>query len=249
MGWAKACGMRWIPYRLQQQVFRVAHGRLASKIESLQRFGSIDWPATLAYSEELNYFPAVWLNCKGREPHGTVDPDQAERVSRQVSEALRAWRDPLDGAPVVQRVRRREEVYRGPEIHAAPDLILELNRPDGYSYALGRSASLQGRQSWRRLEAWEYLGFKGGTMNGSHRSRGVFMVQSRRPLPQLPEDLSLSDLAPMILDFLDIPIPVWMDRAAESKAGYPSVPAVSAELSRREEDRLRRRLINLGYLG
>ncbi|RJP80606.1 MAG: hypothetical protein C4524_03095 [Candidatus Zixiibacteriota bacterium] len=251
VGRVKIFGMRWLPYRMQQEVFRVAGGRLASGLESRQRFGGLDWAGTVAYSEELNYFPALWLNRRDREPFGTVAADRVEAATEQVIQALLAWKDPQDGSPVVRRVRRREEVYRGPETGSAPDLILELNRPQGYSYALGRSTSAEGRRSVRRLEPREYLGFKGGTMNGSHRPYGTFILHSGRPHPPLPDDVSLVDMAPLVLNFLGMEIPAWMrPDGGEISAAAPGIaPSAATELSRREEAALRRRLTDMGYLG
>ena len=45
--------------------FALGGGRLASRVESGVRFGGIDWRGTRAFSEELNYFPSIWLNVAG----------------------------------------------------------------------------------------------------------------------------------------------------------------------------------------
>lgn len=250
----KTWGLRWTPYRLQQQVFKLAGGRMASGIESLQRFGGIDWAGTLAYSEELNYFPAVWLNRAGREPGGIVQPDDIDRVAEQVKAALLEWRDPQDGQPVVHAVHSREEVYDGPETVFAPDLILELNRPDDYSYALGRSLSPPSRAPWRRLSMEEYLGCKGASMNGSHRREGICIVCSREKAPLLPRDFSLTDVAPLVLRLLGLEIPAWMDRQELLKSHLAPLSGPADPLDSQtqyhpgQEEALRKRLADLGYL-
>ena len=44
------------------------------------------------------------------------------------------WRDPVYGGPVVRRVWQREDLYSGPCVAMAPDLVLDLATPGGYSY-------------------------------------------------------------------------------------------------------------------
>src|SRR5262249_61463514 len=93
----------------------------------------------VACSEELDYRPSVWLNLRGREPEGTVDPAGYELTRERVAAALTDWQDDA-GRRVVRRVWRREEVYRGPFVEQTPDLLLELALVDGYSPSCLRSA-------------------------------------------------------------------------------------------------------------
>ena len=65
--------------------------------------------------------------------HGA--PARLRARARRRGAALVAWRDP-DGRPVVERVWRREELYRGPAVERAPDLLLELATLGGYSYVV-----------------------------------------------------------------------------------------------------------------
>lgn len=253
LGRMKTWGLKWIPYQWQQQMFKIAGGRIAARIESAQRFSGIDWSRTSAYSEELNYFPAIRLNLANREPMGMVSQNEADRVLEQVSDALLSWIDPMSGSPVVRAVHRREKVYRGPEIVHAPDLILELNQPDGYSYALGRSISSQGNSPRRRLSRREYLGYKGGTMNGSHLEFGTMILQSEYPFADLPDDPTLLDMAPLILRSLDLDIPAWMEgREGLSRKTTHMEDSLSMSeeqpYSPQEERILEDRLVKLGYL-
>lgn len=249
----KNLGMKYIPYRLQQKIFRMAGGKIASKIESLQRFGGIDWTKTAAYSEEVNYFPSLCLNIKGREPHGIVSPEDVDKVAEEIREALLSWRDPSSGSAVVRAVYRREEVYSGPELDHAPDLLIELNQPDGYSYALGRSSSAVGDGSWRKLRSGEYPGRKGGTMNGSHRQFGTLILRVTDKTLNPPVNATLMDIAPTALNLLEVGIPDWME--GESLTGdQASHPLRSVDIQPEvrytygEEQIIRERLKRLGYL-
>jgi predicted AlkP superfamily phosphohydrolase/phosphomutase len=249
----KNWGMKWIPYHLQQQAFKLARGGLANYIESSQRFGGIDWSRTLAYSEELNYYPAIWLNLQGREPFGIVPRLQADSMLEEIRSALIQWRDPSDEAAIIRAVHRREEIYQGPEIECAPDLILELNRPGGYGYALGRSGNSTSKTSWRRLEPAEYIGRKGASMNGSHRPYGTFIYSGRQQWMEDVRDLSLLDVAPFALALLGLDQPDWMEKRDglfPQRIGLPEESTLRENClySPRQETWMRRRLSDLGYL-
>ncbi len=253
VGKLKTFGMQRLPYRWQQWVFHFADGKIASDLESRQRFGAIDWRRTSVYSEELNYFPSFWLNIEGRDPYGIVSLEDADSLIKRLVRELSSWVDPESGVPVVKKVHRREDLYRGPEIGSAPDIILELNQPDGYSYALGRSTSPSAARSWRKLRKDEYLGFKGGTMNGSHRPFGTLVMKTDGGTLVTPERPALADIAPTVLDLFGFPKPDWMDGTSlfgGRQAVMRHFPGVVVEkpYSRTEEEHLRKQLTNLGYL-
>jgi predicted AlkP superfamily phosphohydrolase/phosphomutase len=178
-----------LPPRVRETVFRAAGSALPGWLESRARFGAIDFAQTQAFSEELNYFPSVWLNVAGREPMGTVAAEDVPAVRARVTEALLALRDPWDGAPVVRAVHAREEIYAGPHAGRAPDLVLELALPGGYSYnvlptgSAPPRAALRGTGAFRRLAPHEYLGRKGRSLPGSHRSHGVYFAAGPRVTP------------------------------------------------------------------
>ncbi len=158
---------------LRERIFRLGGSFLPSWLESNARFGAIDMPRTAAFSDELNYFPSIHLNLVGREPEGTVTATQRSATILRIESALYALADPWTGAPVVRRVYRREELFRGPFVERAPDLLLELHLDAGYSYNL--VPSTQGPSdgsAWRRLTETEKLGRKGRSLPGSHRPYG-----------------------------------------------------------------------------
>jgi len=251
----KKYGMKWLPYRWQQQVFRFAGGKLASNIESMQRFSGINWQETSAYSEELNYYPSIWLNIQGRDPLGSLIASDIAKVTDLLRDALLAWRDPADNNPVVKAIHSRESLYHGSEIKFAPDLILELNRPDGFDYALGKSLSPHGSNPWRRLQPDEYLGYKGATMNGSHRQYGTLIINGTNLATDLAIlDPSLEDIAPTLLDCLNLAKPDWMDGKSllsERQSETSAPPNVQSEISYSElqQESIRKNLSSLGYLG
>ena len=81
----------------------------------------------------------IWLNVRGREPHGIVTPGpEYEALRQRISDELLAWRDPETGQLVVKAVIRGEEVYGESARAEGPDLIPALH----LGYGLGRGESL-----------------------------------------------------------------------------------------------------------
>ncbi len=100
-------------------------------------YGDIDWRATRAYGVG---FQGLYVNLVGREASGQVDPADYEALVEEIRGELLALRD--DGARVFHGVYRADEIYTGPELAAAPDLVLGFERGYGPSDdgALGRWA-------------------------------------------------------------------------------------------------------------
>jgi predicted AlkP superfamily phosphohydrolase/phosphomutase len=85
-------------------------------------------PPTRAYGMIPGRF---FVNLKGRESTGTVNPGaEYEKVRDELSEFLMTVKDPVDGSPIIKKVFRREEIYSGPFIGEAADLIALPH--DGY---------------------------------------------------------------------------------------------------------------------
>src|SRR5262249_49417541 len=69
----------------------------------------VDWNATTAWGEG-GYYARVFLNVQGREPTGSVAPEDYERVRADLAERIAAIPGP-DGEPLTTRVFRPEDVY------------------------------------------------------------------------------------------------------------------------------------------
>jgi predicted AlkP superfamily phosphohydrolase/phosphomutase len=214
-GRLRAAALRAVPERFQARCFRVADGRLASRLESGVRFGGIDWSSTSAFSEELNYAPSIWLNVHGRDQAGTVPVVEYDGVCAQIAEKLLAWRDPIRHTPVVRQVWRRAEVYHGGETEMAPDLILDLHEPDGYSYLCLQSAGHPG-EPLTEIDPAQSGGKLLG-MSGSHRSDGLFLLKGERVRPGEVVGACITDMAPTILSMCGLAPPTdWDGRTVAS---------------------------------
>ena len=225
----KEIALRRFPPRLRERIFRLGNAWLPSRLESNVRFGAIDMQNTVAFSDELNYFPGIYLNMAGREPRGIVRPDQKQETILRVRTALLDARDPWSGKPVFADVVPREELFEGPHLERAPDLLLDLHLDDGYSYNLMPS-SPPPRQSrvwasaapWRRnrstgpqavntpfrkLMESEKLGKKGRSLPGSHRSHGFMTLAGPSVQPAGQIDAHIADLTATLLSRLGLSVP------------------------------------------
>ncbi len=93
---------------------------------------SVDWSQTKAYALGLG---GIYLNLKGREEGGIVSPDEAEAVKAAISKGLAGLRDAERNTTAVRSVVTREEIYRGPYVSQAPDLL--VNFASGYRVSWG----------------------------------------------------------------------------------------------------------------
>lgn len=91
------------------------------KTESGDWFEDVDWSRTRAYTMGLN---GLYLNVKGREKQGTVDPAEAEALKKELQQKLNGLADPASGAVGITGVFITGNVYRGPYTENAPDLIV-----------------------------------------------------------------------------------------------------------------------------
>src|SRR5439155_272209 len=133
----------------------------------------------------------------------------SSRSARRRGAGCAPWREEA-GRPVVGGVWRREELYAGPFVERAPDLVLELALVDGYSRSCLPSAGPG--PALRRLAPAEHGGGKGRGMNGAHRPDGLFVLAGAgvRPAGALgPADIV--DVLPTLLALAGEPVPGGLD--------------------------------------
>ncbi|HNR95092.1 MAG TPA: alkaline phosphatase family protein [Kiritimatiellia bacterium] len=158
-------------------------------------FGDTDWSGTKAYGLGIN---SLYLNLRGREPEGTVGPGaEAEALKDELIARLKAERDPATGQPPVTNVFRPEEIYSGPFVSLAPDLIVcyNMNYRASWDTVLGkypREVFLDNLDPW-----------SGDHCMDAQFLPGVFLCSR----PSGLRDPALTDLAPSILSSCGIPVP------------------------------------------
>ncbi|MBI5485891.1 MAG: alkaline phosphatase family protein [Deltaproteobacteria bacterium] len=265
---ARRTALRGIPAPLRRIAFRTAGVVVPGLAESLARTAGIDLGRSAAYSDELTYAPSVRLNVRGREPRGTIDPADRPRVAGEVASFLRAARRP-DGELLFAAVHLRGELFEGPYVDSAPDILLEpAEDPEGRTPLLcpPHLRPALGASWHMPVPAAERPGGKGGFLRGSHRPLGMLLgdfrfASSALDVAEPSRSLDLRDVAPIVHELLGIPEPPWLEkprrpRTADagalgaSRAGGPSVAPrdPSDGLSPADRRALAARLRALGYL-
>lgn len=175
-------------------VFRAGH-------EGAPFADAVDWRKTRAYS--FGYFGNINLNLRGREPLGCVEQGrEAEELKRALIATLATLRDPETHQPIVDSVLRREEVYSGPHVEDAPDLLLIMR---DYAYM-----TRDGYESVRHgiVGPPMSLNSERPAHTGNHRLDGIFMIAGPgvRPGAEVGQ-ATLLDVAPTVLYALGMPAP------------------------------------------
>jgi predicted AlkP superfamily phosphohydrolase/phosphomutase len=163
----------------------------------------VDWLRTRAYAMGFN---GIHLNLFGREPNGVVTEKTRAAVLDEIERRLLAWKDD-DGTPVVSRVYRAAEIYSGPYLEQAPELIVGYARGFRASWVtplgkLGRAVIEDNTDVW-----------SGDHMIAAQEVPGVLLAN--RPL--LKERPNLVDLPVTVLDIFGIARPAAMSGSSVFK--------------------------------
>jgi predicted AlkP superfamily phosphohydrolase/phosphomutase len=84
-------------------------------------FENVDWDKTKAYALGLS---GIFFNIKGREGKGTVDPEDAPALRKEMAEKLVQAFDEEAGVNSVEGAYRMEEAFHGPYSKEGPDLVV-----------------------------------------------------------------------------------------------------------------------------
>ena len=256
---SKTLGVRLTPLALRKLVIRKTG--IAGRMESWLRFSHVDWARTRVFSEESSY-PSLSVNLRGREPMGIVEPGaEYEALLRDVISRMLEWKDPWTGRRICKAIHRREEIYHGPYTDQAPDLTIEWELDEGWSYVNRRSA--EPGEPMARIAPEERRRVK----SGHHRQDGILLAWGRHVRPGAAIDRpGLADLAPTVLALIGEAVPPDMDGRvlaemleAEVAPARPGIPAQAgaewkepapgeADYSGEEEEVIRARLKALGYI-
>jgi predicted AlkP superfamily phosphohydrolase/phosphomutase len=151
-------------------------------------------PASVAYSLDPG---RVVIRLQGREKEGAVAPGaEYESLREEIAAAALELRDPESDDAIFQAAFRREELYHGPYLEQAADLILapyDGYDPKGPLYK-------------------ETLTYKGDELVGMHTFDDAMLYVGGRAVPQTR--FSVVNVMPTILDLMEVPQPPGLDGAS-----------------------------------
>jgi len=149
----------------------------------------VDWSRTTAWGEG-GHCGRIHINLRGRQPQGTVEPAQRERVLHEIEQGLLAIAAP-DGHAIPTKVFRPEAIYR--ECRGAPpDLIVYFGDLD-----------------WRAvgsigIGAIHVAENDTGADQANHAREGVLIARVPGAEPERLNDLRLVDCGPAMLKLLGV---------------------------------------------
>lgn len=211
----------------------------------------LDWSRTQAYASMPGGNGIHVVRRDVEHPAGVTDSEYDAFCDRLIGR-LGELRDSDTGAAVVRAAWRRDQIFAGPYLELAPDITLEL--ADGGLFSI--------------LAATDAVAPR-HPPTGTHRPDGIFVAVGplARPGADIGE-LSILDVAPLLLYSLDVPIPAQLEGrvpvealradqlmarpvrrdAAETNRFTTTAAQAEPVLDADDEDEIMRRLQALGYV-
>ncbi len=182
-------------------------------------FQCVDWEKTRAYSLGLGM---VFLNLKGREAEGIVDPADAQPLMEEICERFLALRE--DGAVVGSSATIVRDIYEGPEAWGTAefpcaDVMLGL----GEFYRVSWSSTTgklplrsEGEGDAKKIVPAGLYKDNTNPWSGDHASNdprlvtGIFFCNQK--VSSEDGEFSVMDIAPTVLERVGAPLPAHLDR-------------------------------------
>lgn len=210
---------------------------------------TIDWDKTSAFFTTLSG-QSILINLEDRYHKGTVSRSEYDDVVNNLQAALLELRDPETDEQVIEAVYHRDELFDGWAIEEAPDLIIECKS----EYTL-KGGSAERLVTTSKQHAQE--------RSGDHRSTGIIIAQGPAFSKGVVAEMSILDIAPLLLHLQGCPIPESIDgqvsqslftdefrnsRDVKHTSQYGQMTRGTRRWTESEEEELQDRLEDMGYL-
>jgi predicted AlkP superfamily phosphohydrolase/phosphomutase len=239
----------------EEQVRRMLPAGVVHRARGISlNISDVDWSRTKAYRFPM-YHPAegIEINLRGRQPQGIVEPgSDYEQVRDFIVGQLRRVKDPGSGVPIVEEVHKREDIYSGPYLEIAPDIVFVTSPRFRAEREIGQDYVAP--VPLRQLEKY----------NGLHQMNGIFVARGKSiKAASTLDGARIIDIAPTVLYAMALPIPRDMDgrvlletflpshmesHPPEYSDGLERGPIADFGLSPEDEQAMRDKLRGLGYL-
>ena len=171
---------------LPRKVAREAKGRT---------FAAIDWSQTRAFASPIPQ-QGVFLNLKGRERFGIVEPHEAESLKAEIRMRFQDLMGP-DGKPATDRVHLSQDVFHGDALEGAPDVLPVLR-----DHRFELDDELFHREPFSDVSHLP---------RGVHHPDGIVIVAGPGTAPSTNIAAHVMDLLPTLLYQADLAIPEGLD--------------------------------------
>lgn len=173
-------------------------GRKLGKGQEQTIMEMIDWSKTRAYSSFSGGEDIILINTKGREPEGIVEPGAEYEALRDEIMAKVVTMKANDGAKIIARAFKREDLWKGEQVFLAPDIqCVTVETANNMSphplHPVVAERAVEGRPAMHRTQG--VYGFEGHGIKEGERVTG----------PQI------ADMATTMLHLIGLPIEDYMD--------------------------------------
>ncbi len=153
----------------------------------------IDWKRTYAYAE--GYLGKIFINKE------KVKGKDYKKLREKIKEILLNIKDPETGEKVTDKVYFKEELYWGPYLEEAPDIIFIMKN---YSYVQSEEIGIGVKELFKNSPYED---------TGQHRLNGIFVAYKPGVIEEgkVLEKITIMDVMPTLLYAAGAPIPEGID--------------------------------------
>lgn len=191
--------------------------------------GRVNWAKTRAFScVHTPHFGQIYLNMEGEMREGCVSEEERDELLRSLLDELINLKEPKFGGRVKVEAYLAGDVYRGPHLNEAPEIVFILD---------GGRCEVDAKVGEDRLfvEGAPLTGWK-----GTHTKEGVFIARGPRIKPGFRiEKATIMDVAPTLLHVYGIPL--WddmdgrvLDEIFIKNASFPEREALEVPIGGKE---------------
>lgn len=152
---------------------------LKFKSDSRKNLSNIDYSAKAFALDPAR----IYINLKNKYPRGSVSEDEAQGIVKELFDAFDSLE--IEGKKVIKKIYRKDEIFKGPLIGQAPDIVLLANK--GFNLRANPDA----KELWSK-----------DIFTGKHTQHDAFLLMNGAFGKEVVPD------APSVFDIVDI-----MDRA------------------------------------
>jgi predicted AlkP superfamily phosphohydrolase/phosphomutase len=227
---------------------RMLPDSVTSRVRRQQERSAVDWSSTQAFASPKTY-QMLFLNVRGREEAGFVEPNDIEHVKDSIVERFAELRSPGNGELKVA-VWRSQDAFHGPAIANAPDIVPILGDNQYYlDTGLFTATPFVDSRDLPR---------------GLHHMNGIGLFVGPGVQPGVFSGGSIMDVMPSLLYLVGLAVPEGLDGSVPEAALAPGQlsthPPRTMELTepvagehgspytKEEEAAIEQHLRSLGYL-
>jgi predicted AlkP superfamily phosphohydrolase/phosphomutase len=160
----------------------------------------IDWTKSEIFMQPIyaNYLGIYFQNSKDLTPKGKSKNSNILKIKEDVFVKLERLVNPNNNKPLVKKIYHREELYIGPHLTDAPDIIVEFSSNYKFGYFPFRNKLI--------------IKHKDPIRTGEHRREGVFIASGPQIASgNIKSEMHIDDVTSSLLYSMGVPIPKSYD--------------------------------------